>query len=135
MLKLYIYNKYAYINPECISIKEMVIKHQIWRYFICRQTHIVLGSDLFTCLFDLVLRLLMSFQSVHVLSVEVLSYQVRLAGATGAPISPFSLEAKHYECQADEKLMEIEQLELPGCSIDDWSWLLNDKLCQLFCFT
>jgi len=67
--------------------------------------------------------------------VEVLSYQVRLAGATGAPISPFSLEAKHYECQADEKLMEIEQLELPGCSIDDWSWLLNDKLCQLFCFT
>lgn len=40
--------------------------------------------------------------------------EVRLAGATGAPISPFSLEAKHYECQADEKVMEIEQLELPG---------------------
>ena len=50
------------------------------------------------------------------LLLNLLSYQVKFAGSTGS-IAPLDVEAKHYECQVDEKLMEIEQLELPGCWI------------------
>lgn len=45
--------------------------------------------------------------------LEVHVPEVKFAGSTGS-IAPLDVEAKHYECQVDEKLMEIEQLELPG---------------------
>ena len=96
----------------------------------------MLSGGLFACVLDSVLGLLMSFQSFHVFPVPKseqkcgivnsfflffgdgwLSYQVRLACATAA-IAPFSLEVQHYECQADEELVKIEQhMEFPGLSM------------------